>query len=157
MIIKSFEINKIELDKNKFILLYGKNEGFKTEIINNLLKNKKEIERYEEKDILDNLETFMEDIVSQSLFESEKIIVIRRVTDKLIKIIEEISNKKIEDIIIIFNAETLEKKSKIRSLFEKDKKYASVAIYPDTDQTLSKLAYNILKKKIFQFPHRTLI
>ena len=147
MIIKSFEINKIELDKNKFILLYGKNEGFKTEIINNLLKNKKEIERYEEKDILDNLETFMEDIVSQSLFESEKIIVIRRVTDKLIKIIEEISNKKIEGIIIIFNAETLEKKSKIRSLFEKDKKYASVAIYPDTDQTLSKLAYNIFKKK----------
>ena len=147
MIIKSFEINKVELDKNKFILLYGKNEGFKTEIINNLLKNKKEIKRYEEKDILDNLETFMEDIVSQSLFESEKIIVIRRVTDKLIKIIEEISNKKIEDIIIIFNAEVLEKKSKIRSLFEKDKKYASVAFYPDTDQTLSKLAYNILKKK----------
>ena len=147
MIIKSFEINKVELDKNKFILLYGKNEGFKTEIINNLLKNKKEIKTYEEKDILDNLETFMEDIVSQSLFESEKIIVIRRVTDKLIKIIEEISNKNIEDIIIIFNAEALEKKSKIRSLFEKDKKYASVAFYPDTDQTLSKLAYNILKKK----------
>ncbi|MDC6483140.1 DNA polymerase III subunit delta [Candidatus Pelagibacter sp.] len=147
MIIKSFEINKLEINRNKFILLYGKNEGFKNEVTNNLLKDKSKIKKYDEKEILDNLETFMEDIVSQSLFESEKIIVIRRVTDKLIKIIEEISNKKIEDVIIIFNAEALEKKSKIRSLFEKDKKYASVAFYPDTDQTLSKLTYNILKKK----------
>jgi len=109
MIIKSFEINKLEINRNKFILLYGKNEGFKNEVTNNLLKDKSKIKKYDEKEILDNLETFMEDIVSQSLFESEKIIVIRRVTDKLIKIIEEISNKKIEDVIIIFNAEALEK------------------------------------------------
>jgi DNA polymerase-3 subunit delta len=147
MIIKSFEINKIELNKNKFILLYGKNEGFKTEITNNLLKDKKEIKRYEEKEILDNLEIFVEDIFSQSLFESEKIIVIKRVTDKLIKVIDEIDNKKIEDVVIIFNAGSLEKKSKIRSLFEKNKQYACIAFYPDTDQVLSKLAYNILKKE----------
>ena len=147
MIIKSFEINKIELDKNKFILLYGKNEGFKTETTNNLLKDKIGIKKYEEKEILDNLETFMENIISQSLFESEKIIVIKRVTDKLIKVIDEISAKKIEDVIIILNADNLEKKSKLRSLFEKDKIYACVAFYPDTDQTLSKLAYNILKKE----------
>jgi len=147
MIIKSFEINKIQLDENKFILLYGKNEGFKNEITNNLIKDKSKVKKYDEKEILDNLETFMEDIISQSLFESEKIIVIKRVTDKFIKIIEEINVKNIEDVIIIFNAETLEKKSKIRSLFEKDKKYVCVAFYPDTDQVLSKLANNILKKK----------
>ena len=29
MIIKSFEINKINLKKNKFFLFYGKNEGLK--------------------------------------------------------------------------------------------------------------------------------
>ncbi|MDB0054377.1 hypothetical protein N9E98_03175 [Candidatus Pelagibacter sp.] len=59
MIIKSFEFNKIEIEKNKFILLYGKNEGFKTEVANSLLKNKTEIKRYEEKEILDNPETFI--------------------------------------------------------------------------------------------------
>tara|TARA_B100001093_G_scaffold337698_1_gene322469 strand:+ start:2833 stop:3825 length:993 start_codon:yes stop_codon:yes gene_type:complete len=147
MIIKSFEANKIEIDKNKLILLYGKNEGFKTEIINDLLKKKIGIKRYEEKEILDNLERFMEDIISQSLFESKKIIVVKRVTDKLTKVIEEISSKKIENIVIIFNADNLEKKSKVRTLFEKDKNYACVAFYPDTNQTLVKLAYNILKKE----------
>ena len=41
MIIKSFEINKIELDQNKFILLYGQNNGLK-ETLKNLIKSKKE-------------------------------------------------------------------------------------------------------------------
>ena len=147
MIIKSFEINKIKINKNKFILLYGKNEGYKTEVTNNLLKDKIEIKKYEEKEILDNPETFIEDMVSQSLFESEKVIVIKRVTNKLLNVIEEIDKKDIEDILIIFNADNLEKKSKLRSLFEKDKKYASVAFYPDTEQTLLKLTYNYLRKK----------
>ena len=147
MIIKPFETNKIEINKNKFILLYGKNEGFKSEVTNNILKEKKEIKRYEEKEILDNPETFIENITSQSLFESEKIIIIKRATDKLLNIVEEISSKNIEDVIIIFNADNLEKRSKIRSLFEKDKKYACIAFYPDTNQTLIKLTYDFLRKK----------
>ena len=150
MIFKSFEIDKIKINKNKFILLYGKNEGYKNEVTNVLLKDKKEIKKYEEKDIIDYPEIFIEDIISQSLFENEKIIIIKRVTDKLIKIIEEISTKNIEDIVIIFNAENLEKRSKIRSFFEKDKKFACVAFYPDTDQILSKLALNFLMKENIQ-------
>jgi len=94
MIIKSFEINKIDHNKNKFILLYGKNEGLKTEVTNSLLKNKIEIKKYEEKEILDNPDIFIENIISQSLFETEKVIVVKRVTDKLIKIIEEINSRK---------------------------------------------------------------
>ena len=147
MIIKSFEINKINLDKSQLVLVYGKNEGFKTEFTKNLLKNKTGIKRYEEREILNNPEIFIENIVSKSLFENEKIIIIKRVTDKLIKIIEEIIKKNIEDIIIIFDSGNLEKKSKLRSLFEKDKKYLCTAFYPDTDQILSKLAYNFLKKE----------
>ena len=150
MIFKSFEIDKIKINKNKFILLYGKNEGYKNEVTNVLLRDKKEIKKYEEKDIIDHSENFIEDIISQSLFENEKIIIIKRVTDKLIKIIEEISTKNIEDIVIIFNAENLEKRSKIRSFFEKDKKFACVAFYPDTDQILSKLALNFLMKENIQ-------
>ena len=147
MIIKSFEINKINFDQNKLVLFYGKNEGFKNEATNNLIKDKDEISKYEEKEVLENINDFIESILSKSLFESEKIIIIKRATDKILKIIDEIDSKNIEDIKIIFNADNLEKKSKLRSLFEKDKKYICVPFYPDTDQTLSKLTYNFLKKK----------
>ena len=147
MIIKSFEINKINFDQNKLVLFYGKNEGFKNEATNNLIKDKDEITKYEEKEVLENINDFIESILSKSLFESEKIIIIKRVTDKILKIIDEINSKNIEDIKIILNADNLEKKSKLRSLFEKDKKYICVPFYPDTDQTLSKLTYNFLKKK----------
>ena len=147
MIIKSFEINKINFDQNKLVLFYGKNEGFKNEAINNLIKDKDEITKYEEKEVLENINDFIESILSKSLFESEKIIIIKRVTDKILKIIDEIDSKNIEDVKIILNADNLEKKSKLRSLFEKDQKYICVPFYPDTDQTLSKLTFNFLKKK----------
>ncbi|MDC0356711.1 DNA polymerase III subunit delta [Candidatus Pelagibacter sp.] len=146
MIIKSYEINKIIFDKNRLVLFYGKNEGFKNEAINYLIKNKDEITRYEEKEILENINNFTESILSKSLFESEKIIIIKRASDKILKIIDEIDLKNIDDIKIIFIADNLEKKSKLRSLFEKDKNYICVPFYPDTNQTLSKLAYNYLKK-----------
>jgi DNA polymerase III subunit delta len=147
MIIKSYEINKIDFDQNKLILLYGKNEGLKNEVTINLLKNKNQIIRYEEKEILENINNFMEGILSKSLFDSEKIIVIKRSTDKIIKVIDEIKLKNIQDLKIILNSDNLEKKSKLRSLFEKDKKLVCVPFYPDNDQTLSKLAYNFLRTK----------
>ena len=147
MIIKSFEINKINFNQNKLVLFYGKNEGFKNEATNNLIKDKDEITKYEEKEVLENINDFIESILSKSLFESEKIIIIKRVTDKILKIIDEIDSKNIEDIKIILNADNLEKKSKLRSLFEMDKKYICVPFYPDTDQTLSKLTYDFLRKK----------
>ena len=147
MIIKSFETSKIELDKNKFVLLYGKNNGFKSEVTNNLLKDKIEIKKYEEKEILENTNIFLENIFSKSLFENEKIIIIKRVTDKILKIIEELKEKNIEDVKIILNADVLEKKSKLRSFFEKSKEHVCVAFYPDTNQVLSKLAYNFFNQK----------
>ena len=147
MIIKSYELDKINLEQNKFILLYGKNEGLKSESINNLLKNKESTIKYEEKEILENTNIFLEKIFSKSLFESEKIIIIKRVTDKILKIIEEIKEKNIEDVKIILNADILEKKSKLRSFFEKSKEYVCVAFYPDTNQILSKLTYNFFNQK----------
>ena len=147
MIIKSFETSKIELDKNKFVLLYGKNNGFKSEVTNNLLKDKIEIKKYEEKEILENTNIFLENIFSKSLFENEKIIIIKRVTDKILKIIEELKEKNLEDVKIILNADVLEKKSKLRSFFEKSKEHVCVAFYPDTNQVLSKLAYNFFNQK----------
>ena len=140
MIIKNQEINNTNLKKYKFFLLYGKNEGLKKETISNILKNKDEISTYDEKEILDNSNIFIESLISKSLFENEKIIIIKRATDKILKVIEILSEKKIEDLILILNSEHLEKKSKLRTYFEKSKEYICLAFYPDNEQTLSRLA-----------------
>ena len=146
MIIKSFEINKINLDLNNLFLLYGKNNGFKNEFTENIIKKKNNVFNYEEKDILDNKDNFIEDLLTKSLFDDQKIVIIKRSTDKILNIIEDVLSKKINDIIIL-NADNLDKKSKLRSLFEKDKELICIPFYPDNEQTLSKLAYNFLKKK----------
>ena len=147
MIIKSFEINKIDNKINQLILFYGKNEGLKNEALRILIKDESNIQNYEEKEILDNENNFIENILSKSLFEKEKLIVIKRVTDKILKVIESLHLKNLEDTTIILNSDNLEKKSKLRSLFEKDKKLICVPFYPDNSQTLSKLAYNFLNVK----------
>ena len=147
MIIKSFEINKINLNLNNLFLFYGKNEGFKNEVTKNILKNKSNIINYEEKEVLENEDNFIENLLTKSLFDKEKILIIKRATDKILKVLEKITEKNIEDIKIILNADVLEKKSKLRSFFEKDKRLVCVPFYPDDDQTLSKLAYSFLRDK----------
>ena len=147
MIIKSYEINKINFDLNNLLLFYGKNEGLKNEVTKNIIKNKKNVLNYEEKEVLDNEDNFIENIFTKSLFDDEKIIIIKRSTDKILRIIENLNSKKLEDTTVIINAENLEKKSKLRSFFEKEKNIVCVPFYPDNDQTLSKLAYNFLKEE----------
>ena len=147
MIIKSFELKKINFEINKFILFYGKNNGLKNEAIDILIKDKNKISSYEEKEILDNEQNFIENILSQSLFEQEKFIIIKRATDKILKIIEILHSKNLEDTTIIINSDNLEKKSKLRSFFEKDKKLVCIPFYPDNEQTLSKLTYNFFRDK----------
>ena len=146
MIIKFFEINKINLDENNLILFYGKNEALKNDAIKQLSKDKVNPIKYDEKEILDAQNEFIENILNKSLFESEKFIIIKRATDKIVKILDQLKNKKIDDKIIICS-ENLEKKSKLRTLFEKEKKYICVAFYPDNEQTLNKFAYHYLKNK----------
>ena len=145
MIIKSFEINKINIKKNPIILLYGKNEGLKNQTKIDLLKNKKITSIYEELEIINKPDEFFENLNSKSLFEEEKVIFINRVTDKIFKIISETVEKEIKDLIIILDSDNLEKKSKIRSLFEKSKKCICIPFYPDTNETLSKLAFQVFK------------
>jgi DNA polymerase-3 subunit delta len=147
MILKSFEIKKINQNINNLILFYGKNEGLKNEAINILVKDKNNISNYEEKEILDNENYFIESILSKSLFEQNKFIIVKRATDKILKLIESLYLKNLEDITIILNSDNLEKKSKLRSLFEKDKKLVCIPFYPDNDQTISRLAYGFLRDK----------
>jgi DNA polymerase-3 subunit delta len=147
MILKSYEVNKISNNNNHLILFHGKNEGLKNEALNFLIKNKNHVSNYEEKEILNNENNFIENILSKSLFEPQKFIIIKRATDKILNIIETLHLKNLEDVTIVLNSDNLEKKSKLRSLFEKNKTLICVPFYPDDDQTLSKLAYNFLKKK----------
>ena len=146
MIIKSFEANKINISKNNIILMYGKNEGFKRQLTDKISSKFNEIETYEEKEVLDYSNNFLENILNKSLFLEEQIFIIKRATDKILKIIEEINLKEISDTIII-HSDNLDKKSKLRSFFEKDKKLICIPFYPDNDQTLSKIASEFFKKR----------
>ena len=149
MIIKSFELDKINVKSSNFYLFYGENEGYKNEAIEKIfnINISKNIYRYEEKEILDNFESFFESIQSKSFFEKEKLIIISRVSDKIKNIIEEIIEKNIGDIKIILNSGILEKKSKLRSLFEKNKNIICVPFYADSNQTLSKIINNFFREK----------
>jgi len=149
MIIKSFELSKINQKNTSYYLFYGENEGHKNESINKIFNSKslKNIYRYEEKEILDNPENFFNSIISKSFFENEKIIIISRVGDKIFHIIEEIIEKNIDALKIILNAGLLEKKSKLRNLFEKNKNTICVPFYADNYQTLNTLVNNFFREK----------
>lgn len=146
MIKKSFELKKINLRNNNIFLFYGKNEGLKNSATEYLSKNIIKPLIYEEKEVLENSTNFLENIFTRSLFENKKFIIIKRATDKIIKIVNELKNRDIEDITILFNSEDLEKKSKLRAIFEKNKDYICIPFYPDNFQTLSKLAFSFLKE-----------
>ena len=156
MIIKSYELNKINLDRNKFILFYGKNEGLKNEATNFFLNNKNKIINYEEKDIINNEENFFNNIFSKSFFDNEKLIIINRVSDKIKSILEEILEKKIDDIILILNANILDKKSKIRTLFEKNKDLICVPFYEDNNQTLSIITSSFFRQNKIPISQQTI-
>ncbi len=140
MIIKAYELNKVNFEVNNFVLFYGQNEGYKNEEIQKIkLKIKTPISSYDEKQILENEELFYNNILSGSLFEEKKIITINRASDRITDIIEDLLEKKVEDRIILINCGILEKKSKLRKLFEKKDKLICVPFYPDNDQTLIRI------------------
>ena len=145
MILKSYEITNINLHKNNLVLFYGKNEALKDQAINLINKNK-QIFIFDEKEILENQNYFLETVTTKSLFEKEKTILIKRASDKILKVIEYIYSKNLKDIKIIVNSDELEKKSKLRIFFEKEKECVCVPFYPDNEQTLIKLAYNFFKE-----------
>ena len=147
MILKTFELRKIS-NNTIFYLLYGKNEGLKAECINEIInKNNGKIFNYDEKQIKEQLEPFYENILSNSLFEDEKIIIINRGSDKIYEIIADLIDRNLNNIKIIINAGILETRSKLRSLFEKSQNLVCIPTYPDNHDTLSKLTSNFFKSE----------
>ena len=149
MIVKFFELKKKRLDNYNLFLLYGNNKGFIEETIESFIKPilSKNIFNYDESEILKDIESFMEEIQNKSFFENDKLIIISRVTDKIYKLIDEILEKKIIDLSIILKAGSLEKKSKIRNFFEKNKETICIPFYEDNVQSLTTIASNYFRDK----------
>ena len=149
MIIKTYESQKIKKINQKIFLFYGENNGYKNQIIQTIFlsKFKGNIERYDENEILSNFDNFISSLTNRSFFEELKLVLISRVTEKIIKLINEISERKINDVNIVLNADILEKKSKLRLIFEKDKNLICMPFYKDDNRTLVGLASNFFKNK----------
>ena len=114
MIVKSFEVNKFNFDNYPITLFYGKNDGFQNQILKEKFTNnfKGIISKYEEIEFINNYQTIVAEILTRSLFEDKKLIIISRVSDKIIKLIEELKEEKLKDVKIILTTGMLEKKSK---------------------------------------------
>ena len=149
MILKSTELNTLKLNLYNFYLFYGVNEGLKEETIKNLFEINylDKIYRYEEKEILDNIKSFFENVLTKSFFDNKKLVIINRATDKIRTIIEELIEKNPEDIQIILNSKNLEKKSTLRKIFEKDKSIVCVPFYEDNNQTLNSIVNLFFREK----------
>jgi len=158
MIIKTFELQKLKATKAKKFLFYGENEGYKDQIIKKWFEKNypNQIYRYDEKEIIDKKNDFFYSILSKSFFDNKKLIIISRVTDKIRDIIEEIISTNITDVTIILSANILEKKSKLRSFFEKEKNTICIPFYSDTNETMSNLSLNFFKKKKISISQETI-
>jgi DNA polymerase-3 subunit delta len=153
MIIKFFELQKNKKIKTTLNLLYGNNQGLKNQIINDyFISNfKGDILKYEEDDILNNHNEFILNLLNRSLFENEKILIISRATDKVLSVILEILERNIQGTKIILESNILEKKSKLRVLFEKDKNLVCIPVYEDDKKSLGFIIQDFLKKNKIKF------
>ena len=149
MILKNFEVNKINIKKKNYYLLYGNNKGFINQVIKENFINRfnDNVYNYDESEVINNKSNFFDQILNNSFFENNKLIIISRSTDKSKVIIEEIIDKKISDIVFVFVADILEKKSKLRKFFEDDKETVCIAFYPDTNLILSKIASEFFRER----------
>ena len=137
MIIKEFQLSEA-IRKNslpQFLLFYGPNEGLiRYDILKiaEAFKQKKEADEItingkvidEDHNIID------EEIRSFSFFNEKKIIHLENIKDKHLQFFEN-TDFKSNEVLVIIKSENLNKNSKIRSFFEKHKKYAAIPCYED--------------------------
>jgi DNA polymerase-3 subunit delta len=147
MIIKAYEHQKIKKIKNNIFLFYGENDGYKNHVIKDIFIDnyKGNIERFDESEILNNFENFISSLINKSFFDELKLILISRVSEKIIKLVDELLERKINDVTVVLNSSNLEKKSKLRLIFEKDKNLICIPFYKDDNRTLMQLANNFFK------------
>lgn len=147
MIFKSYliEQNNNLNDKN-ILLFYGENIGLKNDLKNKINLNSKnsEIIRFNQEEIINNEEKFINEIFNISLFEKKKIYFIENSNDKILDIFKYIEDKLKDQKIYLF-AELLDKKSKLRNYFEKSNNLGVVACYSDNEKNIKKIILDKLK------------
>jgi len=147
MIFKSYvlEQNLKSIDDCKIILFYGENQGLKEEFKKNIKEANKNNEKLNllQDEIIKNENLLINEISNKSLFNNKKIIFIDQVNEKILNIIEEMAEDVSDEKIVIF-AGNLDKKSKLRSYFEKSKLCGIVACYQDNEITIKKIITNKL-------------
>src|SRR6056300_462626 len=99
MIIKLHEFDRLKIQEFNFYLFYGLNSGL------------------------------IEETINKKFFDDNKLIIINRASNKILPVIEELNEKSIEDTKIIIKTEILEKKSKLRNFFERNKDMIITAFY----------------------------
>ena len=151
MIIKSFELEKLNSFEFNLHLIYGNNEGIKEDIIKfNYLNNfNGDILKYDEQEILNNKDEFISSLLTKSLFETNKLIIISRGSDKLFDLITEILERETTQTKIIIKSANLEKKSRLRNLFEKEKKIICTPVYEDDTRSLNSIINTFLREQDF--------
>jgi len=151
MIIKHTEISRNFDKKINFYLLYGVNTGIIDKVSNNIInyKNSKNIFNYDEDEIISNIDGFKDSILNKSFFEDDRLVIINRGSDKILWIIEDLILKKITDVTILIKANSLEKRSKLRIFFEKNKEALCIPFYEDDHRTLITMTQKFfLERKI---------
>ena len=147
MILKTHDLNK-NVDA-KIFLFHGVNEGQKEEILEKKFKPifGDNVFRYHEREIFSDIENFYNQVLSKSFFEKNKLIIIKDASDKIRDEIEILKSKKLDEIKIVLICNTLDKKSKLRNFFEKEKDLISVAFYSDNNQVLTTIAKSFFLAK----------
>tara|TARA_B100001027_G_scaffold129244_1_gene89368 strand:+ start:3761 stop:4738 length:978 start_codon:yes stop_codon:yes gene_type:complete len=148
MIIKNFELGKIDISNYQLFLIYGKNIGLQNQIINTYFINNfdGEISKYEENEFIINSDIIFTELLNRSLFENKKILIISRASDKILNFIEELSYKNIFDVKVILKSSVLDKRSKLRSFFEKGKTVITIPTYEDNERNLYSIVNNFLNE-----------
>ena len=155
MILKYFELKNKRLSNN-IVLLYGTNDGLKDEIVNDIIqKFNCEISRYDEVDLLSKKEIFLSEIKNESLFSNERIVIISRVTNKITDFLNHLITSPLDNTLVILLSENLDKKSKLRQLFEKNKELICVPFYEDDERSLIKIANDFLLKEKFRISNES--
>jgi len=149
MQIKYQELKNFKINSVNYYLLYGANSGLIHETIDKIFKpnSSKNVLNYEEIDILGNVQSFKEQLFNKSFFDNDKLIIIKRASDKILDLIKEIIEKSPEEIKILIISGTLEKKSKLRNYFEKEDKTVIIPFYEDNYQSLLLMVQKTFKEK----------
>ena len=148
MIYKSYLVEKDKnlLKQSKHYLIYGENIGLIDLFDKTIKKNNIdcEITTFFTKDLIDNKNLLINEILNKSLFTKKKLFIIKEASDKIYQIIDEAISQADKEISIIVISSMLDKKSKIRALFEKNKDLGCIPCYKDNEITLS----NYLDKEL---------